>query len=63
MAERLFGLETEYALALRDALGRRIDQGLAVEWLMESARTRLRHLPGLYSHGIFLQNGARFYVD
>lgn len=63
MAERLFGLETEYAFALRDPQGRRIDPGLALEWLMESARRRLRHLPGFYSPGIFLENGARFYVD
>jgi len=26
-------------------------------------KRRLRHLPGACSPGIFLQNGARFYVD
>ena len=63
MAERLFGLETEYALALLDRQGRRIAQPLATQWLLEAASERLTHLPDLQSGGMFLTNGARLYID
>jgi len=62
MAERLFGLETEYAYALLDRAGQRIDPAQALGWLLDAAR-RLIHLPDLNSNGIFLANGARFYID
>jgi len=63
VAERLFGLETEYAFALLDRQGRRIIQSPAVEKLLAAARRRLIHLPDAHSSGMFLTNGARFYVD
>lgn len=63
MAERLFGLETEYAFALCDKKGHRLPQAHAIEWLMEAAQRHLVHLPGICSSGMFLENGARFYVD
>ena len=63
MAERLFGLETEYAFALLDRQGQRIAQPPATELLLETARQRLTHLPDLQSSGMFLTNGARLYVD
>lgn len=63
MAERLFGLETEYALVLLDRQGQRISQAVATDSLLAAARQRLIHLPDLQSGGMFLTNGARFYID
>ena len=63
MADRLFGLETEYAFALLDRQGQRIAQPQATEWLLAAARQQLIHLPDLQSGGMFLTNGARFYID
>jgi proteasome accessory factor A len=63
VAERLFGIETEYALAAIDGRGKRVHQGQVLDGLMQSARRRLPHLPDELSHGLFLQNAARFYVD
>lgn len=63
MAERLFGLETEFALAMPHGPGHRRSPQLAAEWLMAVARQELRHLPDTSSAGMFLGNGARFYVD
>ena len=63
MAERLFGLETEYAFAVLDRQGQRLAQPIATAWLLEAARHRLTHLPDMQSGGMFLTNGARLYVD
>ena len=65
MAERLFGMEIEYGYALR---GRDPAQRITIsDWadgFMTAARDRLpRHLPSMEGAGIFLENGARFYVD
>lgn len=63
MGERLFGIETEYAVAALDARGARVDQGRLLDGLMRRARLALPHLPDGLSHGMFLTNAARFYVD
>jgi proteasome accessory factor A len=63
VAERLFGIETEYALFATDARGARMNQAQVLDGLMRNARNQLPHLPDELSHGLFLQNGARFYVD
>jgi len=63
VAERLFGLETEYAFALLDRQGRRVAQPVAIDRLLQAARRRLIHLPDLQSGGLFLTNGARLYID
>jgi len=63
VAERLFGLETEYAYALLDRQGQRIAQTVAVLRLLEAAQRRLIHLPDVRSAGMFLTNGARLYID
>jgi proteasome accessory factor A len=63
VAERLFGLETEYAFALLDRQGQRMALPLATGWLLETARQQLTHLPDLQSSGMFLTNGARLYID
>jgi len=60
--ERLFGVETEYALGGERGVanGR---SAPVLDALMKSARTQLATLPDELSRGVFLQNGARFYVD
>lgn len=63
MADLLFGLETEYAVAGLAPSGPP-DHGLILHWLMESAYRQLSHLPGLDSNGsIYLPNGSKFYLD
>lgn len=63
MADQLFGLETEYAIAGMTPSGA-IDRDQIVHGLMDLARQQLIHLPGLDCNGsLFLQNGSRFYVD
>ena len=63
MTERLFGIETEYALVLTepDQAGHRKDWVLAQ--LADRAATCFPTLPDGTGHGLFLQNGARFYTD
>ncbi|MFN0058704.1 MAG: proteasome accessory factor PafA2 family protein [Planctomycetota bacterium] len=61
-AQRLFGIETEYALCGVAANGARATDDLAAR-MMRMARSSLRHLPGRESSGMFLENGARFYLD
>ena len=63
MAERLFGIETEYALGTADARAASRQHVQLLDALMRGARTALPHLPDGVSHGVFLQNGARLYVD
>jgi len=62
VAERLFGVETEYALAgLGDSTEQ--DRRRLIELVLEAARAELAGLPDVHSGGMFLANGARFYVD
>ena len=63
MRERLFGLETELALTVLGRPGVTINQEDYTQRFMTLARQEFRHLPGLRSSGIFLQNGARLYTD
>lgn len=63
MAERVFGLETEYAFGVLGPAGPPLDRKTALSRLMELARTRLPHLPGQHNSGIFLASGGRFYQD
>jgi hypothetical protein len=63
VVERLFGVETEYALAAIGARSQSLDRGPIVEALLHLAHTTLPSLPDEFSGGVFLQNGARFYVD
>jgi proteasome accessory factor A len=63
MAELLFGVETEYAIAGISPSGSVSREGI-LRSLIELARERLVQLPDLHSSGgIFLGNGARMYVD
>jgi len=63
VAERLFGIETEYALSGFDADGRPVDRDTVLAQLMRLARGRLPHLPDPTGRGVFLANGSRFYID
>ena len=60
MVRRVFGMETEFALVAGTGDP---PTGQAGEALMALARRRLPHLRGASSSGMFLQNGARFYID
>lgn len=62
MAERLMGIETEYAISAQNSSGGAVDQGVLVDKFLQVARRRLIHLPDLFS-GLYLANGSRFYVD
>jgi Pup-ligase protein len=60
--ERLFGAETEYALAvLQDGVA--VERMTVLQAMMHAARRQLVHLPDLCSGGMFLSNGGRLYVD
>ncbi len=64
MAERLFGMEIEYGCAPRSRdPARPIRSRDWSDRLMTVARERLPHLPATDGGGIYLANGARFYVD
>jgi hypothetical protein len=63
MGERLFGVETEYAVSAFDADGDRVEGGYVTTQLLKLAKTRLVCLPGTQSSGVFLANASRLYVD
>lgn len=63
MAERLMGIETEYALVSLWSERSYFESGSAADLLMAAARERLVQLPDHAGGGVFLENGARFYVD
>ncbi len=63
MAARLFGVETEYAVAGWKARGQPLDRGVLIEAMLGRASKSLPHLRDGSAHGMFLANGARFYVD
>lgn len=60
-AVRIFGAETEYAVA-GPSDGNR-DRAVLVNQLMDEARRRLRWLLDRHGSGMFLENGSRFYID
>jgi proteasome accessory factor A len=64
MAQRLFGMEIEYGCAARSRdAARPVRNRDWVGEFMRIACERLPHLPSMEGGGIFLENGARFYVD
>ncbi len=61
--ERLFGLETEYALTVLDRHGHALDRR---DWASRMVALACRGFRCLKSHrgsGVFMENGARLYVD
>ena len=63
MAQRLFGIETEYGLSVIPTPGSTCDNENSARELLGLATTRFAQVPGLRSSGLFLGNGSRFYVD
>lgn len=63
MAERLFGLETEYAFTALDSAGKALARDQILHGFMQLARNELPHLRDAGSSGMYLQNGSRLYVD
>ncbi len=62
MAERMFGLETEYAVGVWPP-GGTVTRVQLLERLLVAARRHLRCLPDARSLGVYLANGSRLYVD
>lgn len=62
MADLLFGLETEYALAAFDESGERVAQEIALHRLMSLAKRRLTSLRGFGGSDLFMPFG-RLYLD
>lgn len=63
MANALMGVETEYAVAALDAAGGEADRDQLVLRLLDVVWRAVTHLPDVNRNGVFLENGARFYVD
>lgn len=63
MADRLFGMETEYAFTARGHDGRPLNPGPLVEQVERLAAQTIPSVPGMRSSGIFLQNASRMYRD
>ena len=64
MTERLFGMETEYGLAVRGRDKSRLGRGCSwTDRFIDVAAQCLPHLPSTDGGGLFLPNGARFYMD
>lgn len=61
--DRLFGLETEYALTALDGYGRPVDRLDVLRRMLDLARERFPTLPDHTRQGVFLPNGPRFYID
>ena len=62
MADRLFGVETEYALSGLHKKKAGSTRDLA-SGLLDLIRTTRLCLPDHHASGVYLQNGARFYID
>src|SRR5580700_10644170 len=63
MVTPMFGVESEYAIAGINGKGTMPREDL-VNQFVRIARRKLVHLPDWCSpSGIFLENGARFYID
>ncbi len=63
MAERLLGIETEYAFTALDAAGAPVDRLAALRRLMRLARDRYPSLSDSTGQGLFLGNASRLYID
>lgn len=63
MGERLFGVETEYALSMLGPGGARIGHDAVANDLLSLAQEHLVHLPAHGAAGIYLQQAGRLYVD
>ncbi len=57
------GVESEYAFNLYGTQEQALDRDRGLKKMMSIARSRLVAVADAQSHGLYLQNGARFYVD
>jgi proteasome accessory factor A len=62
MSERLMGVETEYAISGMQG-EEAADHSTIIRHLLDLAHTSLPNLQDGSSSGLFLENGARFYLD
>jgi proteasome accessory factor A len=62
MADRLLGVETEYAISSTQGL-EAADHRVIVRHLLDLAHTTLRNLQDGSSSGLFMENAARLYLD
>ena len=62
MAERLMGVETEYAASAVNPWGDTYDPAAMVSRMMQLGRDTLVQLPDV-GGGLYLGNGSRFYID
>jgi proteasome accessory factor A len=62
MADRLFGIETEYAISGMQGEDP-VERQAVVRQLLDLARRTLPHVNDLSSSGLFLENAARLYLD
>jgi len=58
---RVLGIETEYGLSYDGSRDHRCVSG--AEALFRRALAKLRHLPCIHGGSLWLENGARFYID
>jgi proteasome accessory factor A len=63
MDERLFGVETEYAVTALGPRGKPIPRDGVIADLLALARERTTHLLDAGAAGVFLENGSRLYLD
>ena len=62
MADRLLGVETEYAISGMQGL-EAADHRMIIRHLLDLAHTTLRNLQDGSSSGLFMENAARLYLD
>ena len=61
--DRIYGIETEYAFVPRGRNDRLLPRGSILGRVMEKARRDLPHIVEVGRGGLYLGNGARFYID
>ena len=63
MARRLLGIETEYGISPNPAGDPEVGMSEIGQGLISLAKGKYPFLPAGRGHGLFLGNGARFYID
>jgi len=62
VAERMFGIETKYAIT-GSAGDKSVPRESLVFQILHTARRQVASLPDMCGNGIYLENGSRFYID
>ncbi|MEE9229919.1 MAG: proteasome accessory factor PafA2 family protein [Acidobacteriota bacterium] len=63
MMQRLMGVETEYAFTPMGRNGASLRREPILEKMIKLAKARFPHIRAAQNFGIYLGNGARFYID